>query len=122
LSPSNGETHAFEALGSAEPPGNKLFALVMAAFVVSLLINIGILTFVVIDSQYTDTRICTGQNAVRSAVREEIRQAGAQLPTIAYYQEHPEELKKAISDNKKSLKRFAPLPCPKAPFHDTPVI
>lgn len=93
----------------------------MALFTISLLVNVGVLTWVVIDSQYTGTRICQGQNEVRAAIREQIRQGGEALLKTDYYRTHPKELKRARQDNKDALARFANIPCKDAPFHKTPV-
>lgn len=57
-------------------------------------------------------RNCIEIEQLKTSIREQIEQSIQNLPKIAYYRDHPDELQLQQNDQAQAIDRFRPLHCP----------
>lgn len=92
------------------------------AYVIMALAIVAAAAFFIEDDNADDKTVaetiafnCTQNENVKAQITESVQASVARLPQIAYYKTHPNELKVALEDAKKSIMRFAPIDCYELP-------
>lgn len=86
-----------------------LIAIVLA--VVLVIGMIGVTAWRGVERRNGLLKVCGQVELVKKQITVTLNRSKDSLPTIKYYEDHPDELKKALENTNKALSEFKPVDC-----------